>query len=60
MQVITLEEYLELKEEFIGVCLYCGYQQEMVEPDGRDIPCDNCGHPQVFGVEELLIMGCVE
>jgi hypothetical protein len=57
--MITLEEYLELKEEYIGVCIECGWQQDNVEPDGRNIPCEECGRPTVFGVEELLIMGLV-
>jgi DNA-directed RNA polymerase subunit RPC12/RpoP len=57
--MITLEEYLELKEDYVGVCIECGNQQESVEPDGRNVPCDECGRPTVFGVEELLQMGLV-
>lgn len=57
--MITLEEYHELREEMIGVCINCGWQQDCVEPDGRKVPCEECGELSVFGVEELLIMGQV-
>ncbi len=60
--MLTLEEYLEYREDYIGVCLECGGIQEHVEPDTRYRPCDSeeCGALQVFGAEELLIMGMVE
>ena len=58
--MLTLEEYREYQDEFIGVCLECGDIQENVEPDARNYPCDACGARQVFGAEELLIMGMVE
>lgn len=59
LELITLEEYEEYREEYIGVCLACGERQDSVEPDARNYPCDTCGEQQVFGIEELLIMGCV-
>lgn len=58
--MITLEQYIELKDKLVGFCLFCGHLQDNVDPDGRDIPCEECGHPEVFGVEELLVMGLVE
>ncbi len=60
--MLTLEEYVEYRDDYIGVCLECGSIQENVEPDARHRPCDaeECGALQVFGAEELLIMGMVE
>lgn len=55
--IITLETYLELKEELIGFCIECGEENSMVEPDGRKLICECCGRPAVFGLEELLQMG---
>jgi hypothetical protein len=40
-----------------GFCLYCGQESEGYEPDARNCECEYCGQPQVFGAEELLIMG---
>ncbi len=57
--MITLKEYLELKDDYVGVCITCGWQQDNVEPDARKVPCEECGHLTVFGVEELLQMGQV-
>ena len=54
MITITLEEYDNLRENYIGVCTTCGNQQDGVEPDAREIPCTNCGNNTVQGVEEFL------
>jgi len=40
-----------------GFCLACGMQQEGYEPDARHYECEDCGKRQVFGAEEILIMG---
>lgn len=40
-----------------GFCVSCGADAYGVEPDTRQYPCDECGEEQVFGAEELLIMG---
>ena len=45
-------------DEFVGFCISCGSQHyDGIEPDARNYPCDNCDRPQVFGAQELLIMG---
>lgn len=41
-----------------GFCLACGLEVESgVEPDARKYPCESCGEPMVYGLEELLLMG---
>ncbi len=40
-----------------GFCLACGEQSSGCEPDARNYECDSCGQKQVFGAEELLLMG---
>lgn len=40
-----------------GFCLHCGETTPYCEPDGRRLKCESCGKPQVYGLEELLLMG---
>ena len=57
---IDADELMEaiVNDEMAGFCLDCGERtSSLVEPDARNYTCDGCGQPQVFGAEELLIMG---
>ena len=45
-------------DEFTGFCRACGEEQMGVEPDGENYECDSCGENEVFGAEQLLLMGC--
>jgi hypothetical protein len=56
---ITLKQIMSAieSEEYAGFCLACGEQADGVEPDARNYECESCGESQVFGAEELLIMG---
>jgi hypothetical protein len=57
---ITLEQYEEAQAEGNqGFCLACGEQQDGCEPDARGYDCECCGEPQVFGADEMLMMGLV-
>lgn len=49
---------MELCEEddYVGICTSCGYEQDCVEPDGREYKCEECGENKVFGSQELMIM----
>jgi predicted amidophosphoribosyltransferase len=38
-----------------GFCKRCGADAEDCEPDARNYDCENCGEPQVFGADELLL-----
>lgn len=57
---MTKDEYTESREDDGGRCLACGAEAYGVEPDAREYQCDACGENQVYGIEELLIMGAVE
>jgi hypothetical protein len=48
------------EDECIGFCLACGEEQPGVEPDAREYECDVCGQRQVYGAEEVMLMGAVE
>jgi hypothetical protein len=54
---MTEGDYAELSESNVGICLICGSQKECCEPDARHYPCDECDQLQVYGLEELLMMG---
>jgi len=57
---LTEEEYLDLSDNYMGICLNCGEQRDSCEPDARNYECEHCGEKQVFGVEELLMEGKIE
>lgn len=40
-----------------GICLACGADADGCEPDARKYTCEACGEKQVYGAEELVIMG---
>jgi rubrerythrin len=55
----STKEFAELKERNVGYCAICGTAHEGIEPDARNYKCDSCDAKQVFGLEELMIMGRV-
>ena len=40
-----------------GFCLTCGERAEDCEPDACHYMCESCGERQVFGAEEIMMMG---
>ncbi len=47
------------EDDNIGFCRACGAEHYNIEPDARKYECEECGKPQVYGAEELLmIFGC--
>jgi len=38
-----------------GFCRACGADAYECEPDARNYTCEECGEPEVFGAEELLL-----
>ncbi len=40
-----------------GFCLACGADADGCEPDAAHYPCHECGESEVFGAEEVMIMG---
>jgi hypothetical protein len=41
----------------VGKCRACGAKTDGVEPDARRYRCSACGAHEVYGIEELLVMG---
>jgi hypothetical protein len=58
--MIPFEDFEVAQEERCGFCLACGAMKDGCEPDARNYQCDECGAMEVFGAEELLLMGRVE
>ena len=62
-------EVIDVPEEFVsgfgmddvGYCIACGFERYGTEPDARKYPCENedCGKNQVYGAQELLLMGVI-
>jgi hypothetical protein len=55
----TLEQIAEASELQAGYCIACGAMCECCEPDAREYQCDDCKQLQVYGAEELMLMGRV-
>lgn len=60
-KTFSLEELEDaINEGGIGFCIACGEQSDNgVEPDAENYECDSCGRPEVYGAEQILIMGLV-
>ena len=56
---LSLDRIMEACEadDCLGFCINCGAEAYGVEPDARKYECEECGLHQVYGAEELLIMG---
>ena len=44
----------------VGFCLACGEEASPVEPDARQARCEVCDSEEVYGAEEVLLMGRVD
>ena len=53
-------EYIERSENNEGICLACLEEAYGVEPDARNYTCEACGWNEVFGLDELMIMGKID
>jgi hypothetical protein len=51
---------LDQMDDGTGYCRACGAQADSCEPDARNYKCESCDAPEVFGCEELLVMGELE
>ena len=56
----TLEQIEEASDNMEGFCLACGATRDCCEPDARKYKCEECGLSEVYGAEELAIMGYVD
>jgi hypothetical protein len=48
------------RDDYTGFCTACGAEADSCEPDARNYKCESCGKREVFGAEELLIMGLAD
>lgn len=55
---LSEEKYQELFEDGGGFCLACGMESELpIEPDANKYECTYCKEYELYGIEELLLMG---
>jgi len=59
-RMFTLEQIKVADEQGGGFCLACGEPADCVEPDATNYYCEVCNETQVFGAQELVMMGRVE
>ena len=57
---LSEEEYQSLCVDNAGYCLKCHCEAYGVEPDARRYECEECGAHEVYGTEELLMMGQIQ
>lgn len=57
---LTEEQYRRATDNYLGYCLDCGEEASGVEPDAERYKCQICGAMQVFGAEQLLLLGKLE
>lgn len=57
MKLMIEATMADVEEGTFGACLACGEQAFGVEPDARKYECEVCGERQVYGLEELVLMG---
>lgn len=55
--VLSEAEYRESCDNYSGFCLYCGEENFSVEPDAEKYDCEVCGQREVYGTEQLLVLG---
>jgi hypothetical protein len=55
----SLEEIEDSMADDGGFCLACGEPASGVEPDARCYKCESCGEREVYGAEEIVMMGLV-
>jgi hypothetical protein len=56
-ELIAVLEAAESSLDNPGFCLACGEQADGCEPDARGYTCESCGDKEVYGAQEVLLMG---
>jgi len=59
-RIFKLEQIQQADDDMAGFCRACGNEQYGCEPDARKYVCESCGAREVYGAQELLLMGLVE
>lgn len=57
---LTLEEVQDLQNDYCGICRNCQEIADCVEPDASNYFCDSCEKKEVFGIDNLLLMGDID
>ena len=57
---MTAAEFIERSESYEGLCLACLEEAYGVEPDARQYTCESCGKNEVYGLEELRVVGKIQ
>jgi hypothetical protein len=57
---LSEDRYDSLCDAHTGLCRSCEAERECTEPDAENYTCEACGADDVFGCEQLLIMGELE
>jgi hypothetical protein len=57
---MTARSYVVYRDQYQGLCLHCGSECDNCEPHARKYCCEVCDYEQVYGVEELLMMGLIK
>jgi hypothetical protein len=55
----TLEQIEEADDQQAGFCIACGAWRDCCEADAGKYTCEECGLNQVYGAQELVLMGRV-
>lgn len=55
-RAIRLCEESETNLSNLGICLACGEEVDVCEPDARYDECECCGEMKVFGAQEIIKM----
>lgn len=53
-------DFHDLDSRSRGICMECGAERDNCEPDASHYDCEECGMDEVYGVQELLLMGKIE
>lgn len=56
----TAEDLANMQIEDAGACINCGEWAYNVDADAQHYECTNCGEMEVYGSEELVIMGLID
>ena len=56
-RTFTLAQIEEADATECGICLACGALRDCCEPDARKYRCDECKQGQVYGANEIMMMG---
>lgn len=60
MNKITIEEYREMEDSFMGWCPHCKeFTRDTTEADAENYDCPECGENDVMGVMNAMMTGAV-